>query len=227
MNAEAGSRLDADDLQRERRDLRIDFIDPLFAVVLGLGVEYTLIVRAGAPPLFDSAVLLLGFCNIILSWFGYHESIARKPIRGGWRFSLDVVILFIYLYVLLHYAEWAAVAIALLALFLVYWVWDFVKSTERYDHSDAETIAQSAKRRGVTRFYVFVAFVVVILALLSNWSAATGYREPIRWASLLLGYVLVFGFRFSKAALAQGSTAWQIRDGIMRWGRGELAGVNK
>src|SRR5262245_4102359 len=88
--------------QTKERSFLIDFIDPLFAVVIhigfveGLSHQKWLHARSIPSSTEDWANLLLfvaGFLTIVLSWVGYHKSIKKRPIEGDMRFILDVVLL--------------------------------------------------------------------------------------------------------------------------------------
>jgi hypothetical protein len=70
-------------------DIVIDFIDPLFAVVLHISFveimtkpwfsEIRLVIHS--PYLFHLGTLILAYTTIINSWIGYHQSIKKNPIN--------------------------------------------------------------------------------------------------------------------------------------------------
>jgi hypothetical protein len=84
----------------------VTFIDVLFAVVMSLGLSRIMtrpwfndtswnIVPAYA---FEIFVLLLGYSTLLLSWWGYHQSIQRRNIQGDtwagkFSFAVDILIL--------------------------------------------------------------------------------------------------------------------------------------
>src|SRR6184192_1594806 len=83
----------------------IDFLDPLFAVAIGIGFQDGLfhekwLLEWQLPKdgdLFNLFVFILGLLTITLSWFGYHKSIRNRSIEGKGRFILDVVLLVFYI----------------------------------------------------------------------------------------------------------------------------------
>lgn len=156
--------------------ISVDFIDPLFAVALGLNFEEIgkehwfghILTGLGAPDTrFIMATLLLGYTTVVLSWVGYHRSIKRHPIRlgksSGWgRFILDVVLLILYFFLLVRYHDFAGELCVLAGIYFLFIVWDFFKMIEhpRKDYGSEEKWLRSVAQRGVTVFWfiVFLAF---------------------------------------------------------------------
>ncbi|WP_034366633.1 hypothetical protein, partial [Comamonas testosteroni] len=59
------------------------FIDPMFAVMIAAAVAETILVwvKEGAiPDSFTLLVVMVGYVNLLLSWFGYHKSVLKSPI---------------------------------------------------------------------------------------------------------------------------------------------------
>src|SRR6266571_5487771 len=82
----------------------IDFLDPLFAVAIGVGFEGILLepwLKEWRIPkgqdLFSLFVFILGILTITLSWFGYHKSIRKMSIEGRGRFIVDIELLILYI----------------------------------------------------------------------------------------------------------------------------------
>jgi hypothetical protein len=91
---------------KEDNRIAIDFIDPLFAVVLNVSfaqvylepwfADFRLVFQE--PHKFHVATLSLGYLTVIQSWIGYHRSIRTRwinvhALEGRFRFFLDVLVL--------------------------------------------------------------------------------------------------------------------------------------
>ena len=100
------------------RDSRtaIDFIDPLFAVVLNVSFAQVYLEPwfrdfrriSTEPYLFYCSTLVLGYLTVIFSWVGYHRSIRTKWIDverrpGRRRFFYDILLLIAYFVLLVSY----------------------------------------------------------------------------------------------------------------------------
>jgi hypothetical protein len=167
----------------------IDFIDPLFAVVLHISfVErvmrepwYTnLNVIFEAPHLFQAGTLFLAYVTIVNSWIGYHQSIKKSPIDvnknwGMFRFALDIVLLFFYAVLVTNYDHFRRELFVLVIIFFIFFLWDQAKAAE------TGTSLDSSARRGVTFVWllVFLFFfgiysVVICIPCLSNLRSSLG-----------------------------------------------------
>lgn len=153
--------------------ISVDFIDPLFAVALGLNFEELgkepwfchIGAALGAPDTrFIVATILLGYATVILSWVGYHLSVKRNPIRlselSGWgRFILDVILLIVYFLLLVRYHDFGSEICLLAWIYLIFIVWDVLKMLEHpragYE-SDEDAWRRSVAQRGVTVFWFLV-----------------------------------------------------------------------
>ena len=147
----------------------IDFIDPLFAVVLNVSFaqimqekwffNFCLIYRH--PTGFQVATLLfVGYLSVVLSWVGYHRSIINAPISvetlaGLFRFILDVGLLLLYLILLTGFKSPRRQVWCLACIYLGYFVWDQLKRKERPE-------ADSPERRGVTVFWLLFFMLVAV-----------------------------------------------------------------
>lgn len=180
----------------------IDFIDPLFAVILHIGyvdtvLKLDLLHKFG--QLHDSheisfrdvAVLLLGFANVILSWHGYHMSVLLKPIKGGARFYLDIVCLVLYLYVILCFQNHAAVAWLLVAQFGAFCLWDVAKATE-----------YAAPPRAQVGVSLGWGAALIVPAVFLTWGidrVADGYRDVADFLSIAALYTVTLAYRLHKS----------------------------
>lgn len=110
------------------------FIDPMFAVVIAAAVAETVVAWTKGvqlPSGFSMSVVTLGYINLLLSWFGYHKSIQRKPIRGSLRFIVTVVLLPLYLLTIIMFGKhFAYTALVYAGIFFLWSVWEYLKYIE-------------------------------------------------------------------------------------------------
>lgn len=87
---------------------------------------------------YNVGVVFLGIMTITLSWWGYHQSIRSKPLRpdsmfGMLRFLIDILGVILYGLTLIFYKSFEHVATFLLAIFILYFIWDALKVLEYRD----------------------------------------------------------------------------------------------
>jgi hypothetical protein len=132
---------------------RADLIKRLFAVAISVGAATTLYqmpwVRDGRTPCIAEyqqlLILIAAMAATVLSWDGYLRSIAQRPLRNFWRFAIDILLVFIYLFLLMtsKLLTWWLFIHAL--IYALYALWDFLTITDwivEYYPSDraAETL---------------------------------------------------------------------------------------
>lgn len=188
---------------------KVDFIDPLFAVVLGIGLEKTVLGRdwfgQAGPGWVDGLVIGFGFLNIVLSWSGYHDSIERRPIRGTGRFVIDIVLLGLYLGLLLSHDRVGVVVIYFSMIFVLFLLWDWLKHLEYADGKGMR------KRMRITVIWFGVSLFVGIL----YWVLELLHRFPaLDSLTIALLYVTILGYRFHKAAELPTGGARQLKEGV-------------
>lgn len=110
------------------------FIDPMFAVMIAAAVSETILawVKQGdAPNFFTIMVVIVGYVNLLLSWFGYHKSVLKTPILGSLRFIVTVVLLPLYLLTIVMATKpFYCVALTYTAIFFLWSFWETLKSRE-------------------------------------------------------------------------------------------------
>jgi hypothetical protein len=143
---------------------------------------------------FNICVVLLGLISLTFSWWGYHNSVAIRPLRresilGMIRFLLDIVLVALYGLTLVFFRSFYHVAAFMMLIFILYFVWDMVKVAEyRADYRDNNRwIWSKLKREFVSPLW---ATVFVILWLFSmRWTG---------WGLLVIYVLCVFLFRLHK-----------------------------
>lgn len=121
-----------------RSEIRADLIKRLFAVAISVGFATTLAsmgcVKNGTTPTYSEweqlAALLTALLATVASWDGYLVSIQSKPLRGTARFWTDIVLVFIYMFLLIsasHPTTWLP---TLCVIFALYILWDIFSINE-------------------------------------------------------------------------------------------------
>jgi hypothetical protein len=121
----------------------LSFIDILFAVVVGIGLE-----RATGRPWFrnlpdywldlDFWMFVLGNTVVIASWVGYHRMMTEEKLdpevrskQGLLRFLVDVVLLFLYCRIVVVIDAPLEAFTTIAWIFFLYLFWDWIVITER------------------------------------------------------------------------------------------------
>lgn len=193
--------------------IAIDFIDPLFAVVLN--VSFAQIYTQGwfldvglifhDPNNFYVVTLILGYLTVILSWIGYHRSIKTRwisvqSVPGRWRFALDVLLLISYFVLLVSYENFRRELWLLAIIFLLFIVWDVFKCLEWPDgkESDIDKRRDSIGRRGVTVIW-FLFFL--LLAIFHKIHPPATLHSCEDWIILLAAILGTYLYRLHKEKL--------------------------
>jgi hypothetical protein len=193
--------------------IAIDFLDPLFAVILHLSFdqirheEWFLIPRLifAEPNLFHVAILSLGYTTVILSWIGYHISVHKcgidvKKTYGKWRFFFDIVLLFSYFVLLENYKALGKALWILSFIFFVFILWDHMKRLEwpdtRIEKDEArgkrwqEERRKRQQRRGVTVLWFFIFLGLAFLYRLRPSAGICGCADCLALVAAFLGAFL-------------------------------------
>lgn len=180
---------------RHGQRLRLEFIDPLFAIAIHIGVAEGIMeshwfhdtrTPKNQNEWFDIAVFCLGFATLVLSWFGYHASLLKRPIRGVGRFIIDVVLVLLYAAILVKYDHFSAVLFLLMIVFLLYPLWDLLKIAEHREVSRA-----GGYRREVVSGLFGLLFVLLYILDYHSW-----LPEGVL---LTLAFIGVLAYRAMKA----------------------------
>lgn len=136
------------DKEREeaQAEIRNDIVRRLFAVAVSVGFAARLglmpWVQDGTYPSADEwrqiAALITALIATLLSWDGYLLSIRNKPLNRFARFAIDVILIFIYMFLLIASRHLAILLWTLVVIFSLYVIWDIltVRSfPKQYDKS--------------------------------------------------------------------------------------------
>jgi hypothetical protein len=125
-------------MAQTQAEIRGDLIRRLFAVAISVGAATTLSrmnwVNAGCPPDLREwqqlSILVAATVATVLSWDGYLMSIESRPLKGFWRFAIDISLVFIYMFLLMtsqHRTWWLFIHAF---TFCLYVIWDFLSVRE-------------------------------------------------------------------------------------------------
>jgi hypothetical protein len=191
--------VDTTNSSQSQSSIFIDFLDPLFAVAIGIGFQNGILLepwlQSWAWPksdeLFRLFVFVLGMLTIALSWFGYHQSIRNKPLESNGRFILDIELLILYILLLFQYKSFGAVLFILAAIYLSFIVWDVLKvieHTEAYTGKSGGSFKRYARELITVQWFIFFA----VLSITHHFSGDSYY--------LLIGaYLGIVLYRIDKS----------------------------
>lgn len=185
--------------------IAIDFIDPLFAVVMHISFVEVMERPWFAPAsanfqpsfAFDIGILLLGYSTVVLNWVGYHLSIRDKPIRietfpGLLRFISDIALLACYWLLLVKFENLWFVLLMLAMVYWVFVVWDQLKW---WEYKDSDT-PPTRRRRGISTFWA------ILFTLLFGLYWVLGVGDETRgtgdWAFLVVAHFATILYRVHK-----------------------------
>ena len=157
----------------------LDFIDPLFAVVLSLSFGQILVADSWiwdltkGAQMFEFWVLMLGYLFVVLSWIGYHKSLRTAPLKantlsGIFRFIVDVFLLMLFFLLLASFQDFGRVLRLIVVIFVFFVAWDVLKASEYPPGGNVESIL----RRGVTVFWLVFFFIIWVArgsVAISDW----------------------------------------------------------
>jgi hypothetical protein len=176
----------------------IEFIDPLFAVAVHIGLTETLFKELWFHdwrlPQGDEVIRLATFClgllTLLLAWVGYHESIKHRPIKAFGRFIVDVLIVILYAMLLVKSANFDAMLFLLVIIYMLYVFWSVLKSWE-YQEEYAQIVGWKTRyRREIVTFFWFLVFLGLWLLFHFQWASAL--------TVMVLAYVCTVGHRINK-----------------------------
>jgi hypothetical protein len=126
-------------LMKKQAAIREEFVKLLFAVAITIGVAISFDrmewVKSGILPPKNNeweqlAVLLVGLVATVASWDGYLAAIANKPLNGALRYSIDIILVFVYMFFLISAEKFIYWPWILVVIFFLYVVWDLLTIRE-------------------------------------------------------------------------------------------------
>ena len=196
----------ARDAMSDRARIRGDFIRLLFAVAISVGFAAVLgqmdwLKNGAFPSLSESeqlAILATGMFATVLSWDGYLASIEKKPLNGYFRYAIDIVLVFVYMFFLIssnHPNFWLPI---LATIFLLYVVWDLLTIREHMAQYNASLVPKGAEAT-----YRASAGQVLRVYVDGFLDRSAVYRGPIISLSWAIYFVGLTGINLMEAK-------WQV-----------------
>lgn len=204
--------MNTEDAENNTEPAGIDFLDFLFTVSMSIGLTPEVLgreyitgllseswVREGRSPsgsdAFNLGVFLLGFLTLTLSWFGYHGSIKKRPLKydtlsGMVRFIFDVLLVIIYGLILLRFRDFGIVLGLVVAAHLIFVIWDcfkIIEHWETYRDVPGPFYLQRFRREYVSGLYFILFFLLWVFS--RYWPS---------WLSLILAITFTVLYRVNK-----------------------------
>jgi len=149
------------------------------------------------------AALFLIYVLVITSWYFYHRSTARAEIRKPARFTIDIVLLFLYYLAFLSASDFTVIMNLLLAVFVGYSCWDGARVWEYYGDRNTN---QTSKER-FTSFKRSLGLTLLFTAILTCTLVTFWYLRPmlygIYWAYWVILIVILGLYRWTKMRYAE------------------------
>jgi hypothetical protein len=203
------------DVEKEVQRLYRYAVHVIYAAVIAISFDIARDVVIPIEIIFGHLVntLLLGlsYFIIVTSWIGYFMSIITSPHKGKigrLRFGLDILIIFIFYYMVSLTPDSKSAFIpdvflfVLPVLYFAYFVWDTLKIHEYKDESSAQKHLDRLDARNITLYYLImfllVSVVYVVFLVITNFEAV-GQGATVRDSSFIaIAFILTLLYRVAK-----------------------------
>ena len=191
------------------------FVDPLFAIFIAAGVSETIIPWTDGGwsdvEFFGICVVIVGFVNLLLSWFGYHKSVTRKPIKGSVRFIVTVILLPLYMLTIVLYNNgFLSVMVIYASIFFLWSCWEFLKD---FEYGIKSSLFKIIFRGYNLLIYITLSALIVVSYLPEEYASLWCVKEA-DVIGLFLLICSIFWLRVSKSAGKEGTPAFRIKSEI-------------
>lgn len=188
------------------------FVDPLFAIFIAAAVSDTIIPWTDSGwekiHIFDICVVIVGFVNLLLSWFGYHKSVSRKPIKGSVRFIVTVILLPLYMLSIILYKNGFLSVMAVYALIFFLWsCWEYFRDVEYNENSSLLSLVFKPYNNLV---YISLGAIFIVPYIPKEYANIWSSDRANEVALFLLIFSISW-LRISKSAGKEGSRLERIK----------------
>lgn len=193
------------------------FIDPMFAVIIAAAVTETVVVWVKQDNFnvewFELSVVLVGFINLLMSWFGYHKSVTRKPIKGGLRFVITVTLLPLYLFtIILSDKPFHFIVITYFIIFVLWTIWEYFKAIE---YNAKKKFKKLLFRKINVSVYIATIAYLIITQLHSKTKLHFVWQpDNFKWVVLTIISIAIISLRITKSGRDEKDPISQIKNGI-------------
>lgn len=159
----------------------VRIIDILYAVTIGNGIveisskDY-LNLPQNLKNLFSIEFFLFLFALFIVfrDLVGYNQRIKKRPHKGKVRFVLDVVILFVFFFLIKSCDSWERYLLFLAAHFILSLIWTAIegrewRSEKQYKDADAIELKRVLQLDLIVCFYLIVIYIATLYLDTSYW----------------------------------------------------------
>jgi len=140
------------------------------------------------------ALIILSYVIIVTSWLHYSMSIENYPYRLNWgilRFIVDIMIVFLYMWLLLVTLEFQDYVLSVIVIFSLYTVWDALRLVEYWSASEARHYC--LRRLGINFLFTLPLGVFHFLFVTSLYKI-----KGFEWAYVAILYTIVVLYRVIK-----------------------------
>ena len=145
---------------------------------------------------FRNMMLLVSYLIVVLSWVGYHKAVAEKPHKGWTRFAIDLVLLFLYFYLIFteNVEEFLLVTIG---MFFLYLLWVAKRKFEYPPKPGHESRLESAKiYRSLAAFIIStIMYNLYVIYVPTNPTWIFYDAEVIDWLAIISVLILNVVYR--------------------------------
>jgi hypothetical protein len=191
------------DPQELRAKFRKDLIQRLFAIAISIGMATALadmawVEKRRAPNLQEYqqfAILAAAMMATVLSWDGYLLSITKRPLMGWPRFTIDILLVFIYMFLIMtsDHPNWWIRIHAL--TYILYSFWDFLSVREHV----TKYYEKPSKKSSVLDVYVagfrdrphvskgpIITLIWAVYFIVLGWFAPDGLENRVFVTAILV-----------------------------------------
>jgi hypothetical protein len=174
--------------------IHLDLIDIVFGVIVGVSFTDFREILVPISIKFETFTLLLAYVTVIGSWIGYHRAINRKPDESVVRFIIDLIILYLYFYLIYSIRDFLTVIMVLPTIFGFYTIWAIVRDIEFKKKGESvpkgviynSTLGRSSSKKNTVFLILFIVQLIIYLALGNNLQ-----RPMLLDAPLFYWFVLI------------------------------------
>jgi len=159
----------------------VRIIDILYAVAIGNGLiaissPDVLNLPQNLNNLLSTKFSLFAFALFIVfrDLIKYHQAINERPHKNVSRFVLDILILFVFFFLMKSYDSWQKYILLLLAHFVLSFIWTIReglewKSEEKYTDIDAKALKSDLQLDIIVWLYLLMVYILTLKVNFYGW----------------------------------------------------------
>lgn len=159
----------------------VHIIDILYAVVIGNGIIEISSKKSLNLPENLANLISIEFFLFIFALFvvfrdliKYHQEISKRPHKKYFRFFLDILILFVFFFLLKSYSYWGKYLFLLAMHFALSFIWTVIEGREwrdekQYKYSDSENLKVDLRLDIIAGLYLLMVYGMTRYLSASLW----------------------------------------------------------